>query len=292
MWLGLMLLGVGGGAAVFRWLDQRAQDTRRWLALHEEARQRRDYRAESLPCTLQFTRGQVRRTTAYAGLPWPGGVPELVGAADDTEGETLAELRTQGPAAAADLDHPLLAQRLRALWFSDHPSRLDELHGQWQTVYAGPQGDWQVQLRWLPTPWTPVGVIPPDTPARVSTPLGWADLDPDRHPAEALPEAQALPWTWVDLDSSVAPPALARQWHEELDRATRWQQDPADRARTLERWQQMHHHVYVAEAWLNLPSGASIAVRRFGRVLGANTLNRAAGELGVMMREVRCTPTP
>lgn len=291
-WAAGALLSLAAGAGLYVWMDQQARDTQRWLALHEEARQRRGYTSDALPCTLQFTRGHVRSTTAYAGLTWPAGVPELVGASDDTEGETWAELRTHGIVPWADLDHPLLAQRLRALWFSDQPSALATLRDAWQTLHAGRQGDWQVQLRWLPTPWPPAGVIPPSSPSRVSPPADWADLDPSIRLAEALPEVPALPWTWVDLEAAGAPRELAQRWWREQERAIRWQQDPQDQSRARERWQQMHHHVYVAEALRTLPSGASIMLRRFGRVLGAHTLHRAAAELGAMMREVRCTPAP
>lgn len=256
-------------------------------------RNQREYRAQTVACSVRFARGGVSRATPLeAGFRWRGLPAELASGSDDVEGETWAEFYDTGSADAAhgllaafgaDLTHKLLRQRLWSFYFRDRPDATDDLAPHWQPWITGSEAGWQVSIRWLPTPHGPAVVTPPpQAPVLAATSGVVSEL-------QRLGQLQAPPadWAWYGADDPLN--ANRGAYREALDQVrAAWRHDATRLSEFQQRFEREHRHFYLVEAARDLGSGHVLVLRRFGAVVGPGTLQRSAGEIGAMMTSLHC----
>ena len=279
-------------AAGWGWLAHQRQQAEEaaQAARYRAFTERREYQAQGVACSLEFPSGGATRVEAYSDFRWHGWPAELASSADDSEGEQWAEFYATGTAAnaaallqefAADLGHPLLRQRLWALYFDGRlPDAVDELQGRMHALGEGEQDGWHVRVAWIESPYTPIRVLPPDTfPAAAPA----ADIMERLRAGEASPR-------WQDPDAADA--SARRRDFEMLTERTlqTWRDDPAEQARQRRRWLGERHHVYLVEAARILHGGHVLVLRRFGSVLGPGSMPSAGQRIAAMADSVRCLP--
>lgn len=286
----LLLFALAGAWAWLVYRTHQAEEAAQ-VERYRQFRERREYRAESVACSLQFPSGGATRVEAYVDFRWRGWPAELASSSDDSEGEQWAEFYSTGSAEhaanllqgfAADLSHPLLRQRLWGLYFDGRlPSAVDELQGRLHVLRAGSQDGWQVRLAWIESPYTPVRVLPPAEPPASETPA--QDI------LDLLRAGQAsAPWQDPDVESAAA----RRRDFEQLAERTlaTWRDDPAEQARQRRRWLGERHHVYLVEAARVIDGGQVLILRRFGSVFGHASIQDAGQRIAAMAASLHCLP--
>lgn len=285
--LALLFLAGGWGWQVYRARqDEAAAQAERYRAYIE----RREYRAQSVACRLEFPSGSATRVEAYGDFRWRSWPAELASSAVDSEGEQWAEFYATGSRAqaesllqgfAADLAHPLLRQRLWSLYFNGHLlSAVDQLEGRVRVVREGSEDGWHARIAWIESPHAPIRVLPPA--AAAGDPAASAILT-------LLRAGEASPH-WQGPDA----PGAAERRHAFDTLAERtlatWRDDPAEQARQRRRWLGERHHVYLVEAARILDGGHVLILRRFGSVLGPGSIRHAGQLVAAMADSVRCLP--
>jgi len=97
--LALLFLAGGWGWQVYRARqDEAAAQAERYRAYIE----RREYRAQSVACRLEFPSGSATRVVAYGDFRWRSWPAELASSAVDSEGEQWAEFYATGSRAQAE----------------------------------------------------------------------------------------------------------------------------------------------------------------------------------------------
>ncbi len=285
----LLLLAIAGAWAGQAWRSRQAEEAAQ-AARYRAFTERREYRAQGVACSLQFPSGGATRVEAYGDFRWRGWPAELASSSDDIEGEQWAEFyATDAPANAgallqgfaADLSHPLLRQRLWALYFDGRlPDAVDELQGRLHVLAEGEQDGWHIRVAWIESPYMPIRVLPPET---ITAAAPAADILARLRAGEASPR-------WQDPDAADAS-ARRREFDRLAERTLdTWRDDPAEQARQRRRWLGERHHVYLVEAARILEGSRVLVLRRFGSVLGPGSIPSAGQRIAAMADSVRCLP--
>lgn len=290
-WPWLALVGLVGAAIVAERLHRHELQRQADSLRAEQWRAKKDYAAATVACSLSFARGGVLRVEAYDEVFRRHGMqPELAGGQDDSEGETWAEFHDLGGEAGAwleqpfaDLEHPLVRQRLRSLWYRERSDESAQL-AIWPLLQAEDAG-WRLRVAWIATPHGIARVAPPadiaQRPLRTSTRLAqWQRLEAGGDEGE---------WRWSALEGEGHP--QSEEWREALRKLERdWGHDPAQLAEWRERFQREHAHFHLVEAARDLGDGQVLVLRRFGPIQGATTLARSMDEIAAMAASLRCAP--
>lgn len=290
-WAWIALFFGLGGAGLAWYLHTRELELQEWRLREAQWRERKQYDAQTVPCSLRFARGGVLRVTAYdESFRWQGLLPELAHGSDDSEGETWAEFYALGDAAAAaglmarvhaDAGHLLLRQRLVFHYFLGRNDESQALA--MRELLRAEDSGWSLRVAWVETPHGLARVAPPATayaPAQSDSRLSeWRRLE-----ASASPEVD-----WRSLDGGQHPDRDA--WYEAQRKLERdWSHDPRRLAEARERYAREHVHFHLVEAARRLGDTGVLVLRRFGPIQGGTTLARSMDEIAAMTASLRCAP--
>lgn len=289
-WPWLLMLATALAAIGF-YLHRRELQWQEWRMREAQWRARKDYSAQTMPCTLRFARGGVMRVEAYdESFRWAGHLPELAHGSDDSEGETWAEFYAlDGATAAADLlanvhadsTHLLLRQRLVFHYFLGRSDASAALL--WRPLLQTNDAGWSLRVSWIETPHGIARAAAPESayaPPRTQLPLSeWRRVE----------AGGGFQSDWHTLDSGTHPQRDA--WYEAQRTLQRdWGRDARQLAEWRERYAREHVHFHVVEAARAVGDGQVLVLRRFGPIQGATTLARSMQEIADMAASLRCAP--
>ena len=268
------------------------QEAARMYAHYEELRNRRDYRAETVACSIRFPSGNVSRVTAYdESFRWRGHPAELADSSDDSEGEQWAEFYALDDTAAAqalidgfaaDLTHLLLRQRLWQHYFQGgFLNDVDQLAGKHRVLASGEESGWRVKMSVIENAALPAQVVAPPSMATLHLP----------HLPDILERMRDAHWSdWRALDLDDPNRQADRDAYRDAERSAlqAWRDNETELQRQKARFASAHRQFYLVEAARDLGAGHVLIIRRFGSLLGAGTLEGAARKIAGMADSLEC----
>lgn len=276
-WGGLSLaviLGVGVPAGCWH----HARENERLAAWLRELESRTSWQGTLFPVTVTFPRGPANEYNVYGPRPWRDLQSDIITCPDDSEGREYAEFY-QLPEGSrfmdqpfADAAHPALRRQIESL-FETSPEAV--LAGA-VVVKQSISGPWKIRALLIPTPHggavMPEGLSPETSAALAQNP---APGEPVQGKVEVDPRLGGGRTGGIRYTTYSNPRAEAEA------RAER------DHQRATKRFEDRHHHLYVAEEVRDFGKGRILVLRRIGQVFGPGTITRALETVQTMADQVR-----
>lgn len=272
IWIAVFLALAGVATIVL--YRRHEQQVERDIAHMQKLKEQVHYEAKLFPAKVTFQRGPTYQIEHVGPKPFRGLTGEFATCSDDSEGAELAEFYLMGEQTfqpeqmLADGSHPTIRSQLQSLFEVADPAEL------FQTVVPLKQEEfdgWMLRVRLIPSPHG--GLINPER----LPPAAVVALNA-RQAGDAPKKGE------VDSRLSTGSPGIG---NTRVDQRAKAERRLEEKHRSdLRTYDDRHHHYYLVEAVRDYGQGKAVVLRRYGKIYGPQTVDRAEGIIRKMAGSV------